>query len=122
MYTVSITRMFSAAHKLREYMGKCETLHGHNWKVEVTAQAKELDKLGMVVDFKDLKKHTDALLERFDHAYLNDVKPFDKVNPSSENMARVIFDELSEKVSDDRVSLLKVSVWESEGSRATYRS
>ncbi len=121
MYTVSIKRTFSAAHSLRHYMGKCEALHGHNWRVKVAVQAEELDKLGMVMDFKVLKKYTDELLEKYDHAFLNDIEPFDKINPSSENLAKVIFEELNRKVSGNGVKLAKVSVRESKGSKAVYR-
>ena len=120
MYTVSIEKIFSAAHCLREYKGKCEALPGHNWKVEVVAGADQLDPLGMVVDFTVLKKITDEILDRFDHVMLNDVPPFDTINPSSENLARVVFDEVASRLDDERVRLLAVSVWESDTSKATY--
>jgi len=120
MFTVSVDRTFSAAHSLRGYMGKCESLHGHNWKVTVTVAAAELDKLGMVIDFKDLKKAMDELLEKLDHAFLNEVPPFDQVNPSSENIARYLYQTLSKRLDNDRVQIHSVSVWESENSKATY--
>ena len=121
MYTVAIERSFSSAHNLRGYMGKCESLHGHNWKVEVVVGAEKLDHLGMVVDFTILKEVTDALLESYDHTYLNEVPPFDRINPSSENLSQVFFDALSEKINDDRLRVQAVSVWESDRSKATYR-
>jgi 6-pyruvoyltetrahydropterin/6-carboxytetrahydropterin synthase len=120
MMRVSVKMSFSSAHSLRGYMGKCEALHGHNWDVEAVAEAETLDHLGMVIDFKILKKHLDDLLERYDHKHLNEIPPFDEINPSSENIAKFFFDELAKKIDDDRVKIAEMSVWESKGSRATY--
>lgn len=120
MYTALVIRNFSSAHCLREYKGKCEAVHGHNWKVEITVGSETLDELGMVYDFSVLKQKADQLLDTFDHVFLNDVPPFDQVNPSSENIARVIYERMSEVVNDDRVTVLLVSVWESDNSKATY--
>jgi 6-pyruvoyltetrahydropterin/6-carboxytetrahydropterin synthase len=121
MFEVEITKSFSSAHCLRGYKGKCEALHGHNWKVDFVARAEELDELGMVVDFTIFKKEANALLEIYDHVYLNETAPFDEINPSSENIAKVFFEVMSEKINDDRVRMVSVAVWESEGSKATYR-
>ena len=121
MYEVSIRTHFSSAHNLRGYKGKCEALHGHNWQVEIAVSAESLDETGMVVDFKDLKAWAESIMDRLDHTYINEVPPFDEVNPSSENLARYIFDEIEEFV--DKVDTRKVSyvkVWESSGSCATY--
>lgn len=120
MYTISIIRFFSSAHSLREYTGKCEALHGHNWKVEVFVASDKLDKLGMVIDFKVLKARLDELLEKYDHVLLNNVAPFDTINPSSENIARVFYEVLSSKLNDDRVKVQSLIVWESENSKAIY--
>ena len=120
MYEVTAKRNFSSAHNLRGYQGECENLHGHNWGVEVTVAAETLDELGMVIDFKALKKAMDDVLARLDHAYLNEVPPFDEINPSCENMAHYICDAVSEKIDDDRVRVSRCRVWESEGSYSTY--
>ena len=93
MYEISIQTVFSAAHRLRNYQGDCEALHGHNWKVQVTVQTHKLNEIGLAIDFKMLKKITNEALSRLDHACLNDIAPFDDMNPSSENIARVLFEE-----------------------------
>ncbi len=121
MYEVTVICDFSAAHSLRDYKGKCENLHGHNWKVEVSVESEGLNHLGMVIDFKILKEETKGLLEGLDHRYLNEIEPFDRVNPSSENIARFIFDRLSEKVNGEGRRVKEVKVWESEDAYATYR-
>ena len=85
MYRVVVQTFFSSAHCLREYEGPCEALHGHNWKVTVAVEAEKLDRLGMVIDFKVLKREVNRIIQRLDHTYLNEIAPFDTVNPSSEN-------------------------------------
>ena len=92
MYSIKVEAYFSSAHNLRGYKGKCESLHGHNWKVEVTASSKSLDKIGMVLDFTFLKAKLSKILERLDHKYLNKIAYFRKVNPTSENIAKYIYD------------------------------
>ena len=121
MYLTSISTTFSAAHFLREYEGRCENLHGHNWRVEVTVRCSDLDKAGMGVDFRVLKERTAAVLARLDHSVVNEQEPFTSENPSSENLARFIFDELAAALDDDRVKMHAVVVWESDTSRAEYR-
>jgi len=120
MYQASIQTQFSAAHFLRNYKGKCENLHGHNWKVEVTVSSETLDDTGMVIDFTILKQKTITIIEQLDHSHLNEIPPFVKINPSSENIAAYIFNLLKEALKDTPVLLTKVSVWESDTSRATY--
>ena len=120
MYEVVVYTYFSAAHNLRGYHGKCEELHGHNWKVSVQVGAEKLDQLGMVIDFKELKKELNKVIQKLDHKYLNDVPPFDSINPSSENIAYYIFQELKKAINSGRIKVIKVSVWESEDSTATY--
>jgi 6-pyruvoyltetrahydropterin/6-carboxytetrahydropterin synthase len=115
MYKVSILADFSSAHMLRGYKGKCENLHGHNWKVRVSVYSDKLDKLGMVIDFKDLKKTVHDALEELDHKNLNDLEYFRSVNPTSENIAKYLYDRL--KIKGRR---LKVTVWESDTAFATY--
>jgi 6-pyruvoyltetrahydropterin/6-carboxytetrahydropterin synthase len=120
MYEVSIQTTFSAAHRLRNYQGDCEALHGHNWKVQVTAQAQQLNDIGLALDFKILKKITAEALSSMDHSFLNEVAPFDVVNPTSENMARVIFEEIKPRLAEYGAALSKISVWESDNSWASY--
>jgi len=120
MYKVVVHTFFSSAHNLREYQGKCEDLHGHNWKVAVEVAAETLDNLGMVMDFKALKKELHNLIQNLDHKYLNEVPPFDTLNPSSENIAYYIFQELKKAINDERISVTSVTVWESENSASIY--
>ncbi|MBI4844921.1 MAG: 6-carboxytetrahydropterin synthase QueD [Candidatus Omnitrophica bacterium] len=120
MYEISVVMDFSAAHNLRNYKGKCEKLHGHNWHVEAAFVSQKLGKSGMVVDFNLVKKMLKKELEYFDHSYINDTKFFKKVNPTSENIARFLFERLSLKTKKKTYKLMRVSVWETSGSRATY--
>lgn len=116
MYSIKVESTFSSAHNLRGYKGKCEELHGHNWKVEVVAEKLRLDKVGMVADFKLLKMELSDILENLDHKYLNNIPYFKKVNPTSENIAKFIYDSIRRKV----LFVKSVTVWESDNSSATY--
>lgn len=116
MYSITIESYFSSAHFLRGYKGKCEALHGHNWKVEAAIEKQGLDKLGMLLDFKYFKEKLNKLLDRLDHTCLNNVGYFKKANPTSENIARYIYDNLKKEIS----GLKSVVVWESNNSRAVY--
>ena len=120
MYELTVKSHFDAAHALRGYPGECRRLHGHTWDIEVTVGAAELDEIGIVYDFKLLKADLTGVLEEYDHAYLNDVAPFDELSPTAENLARVIFERLAETV-DPRVSIVEVVVWESPVARLSYR-
>jgi 6-pyruvoyltetrahydropterin/6-carboxytetrahydropterin synthase len=117
MYEVSVKQHFDAAHALRGYQGKCENLHGHRFEVEVTVRGETLNEIGVVYDFVALKEHLSGVLGHFDHTSLNDNPPFDEINPSSENIARIIFQELKFRLGD---SLASVRVWESPDACATY--
>lgn len=121
MFILKIIQFFSAAHNLRNYKGKCERLHGHNWKVEVEVQGKKLGKSGMLLDFHDLKKELENILGALDHGYLNDIPPFDKLNPTSENLAKYIYQSLSHHRSSLNCYLSKVTVWESDTACASYQ-
>src|SRR5512135_1382472 len=114
MYRLVICSSFAAAHCLINYQGDCENLHGHNWKVEVSVTAKELDKAGLGIDFKLLKRETNELLTGLDHKYLNDLAPFRELSPSSENLARYIYQNLSHKLNCDNIKVDSVTVWESD--------
>lgn len=120
MYEILVQADFSSAHSLRGYQGKCEALHGHNWKVIARVGSKELDHLGMVVDFKVLKEELQKVLEGLDHKYLNDIPPFDTINPSSENLAHHIFLDLKEAMDARGLTVIKVTVWESDNSAGSY--
>ena len=120
MYQVSIEQHFDAAHFLRGYQGKCEALHGHRFRAVVKVEASGIDEVGMAYDFAKLKGHLRDILSRLDHTCLNDVSPFDKINPSSENIARTIYNELKPKLAGAPVVLASVEVWESPESRVAY--
>ena len=120
MYRLTIHTHFAAAHNLMHYQGDCENLHGHNWKVEVTVAARELDKSGLGIDFKVLKRETKKVLELLDHKYINEIPPFDALSPSSENIARFIFDKLAGVLDDGNVQMEKVNIWESDNACASY--
>ena len=120
MFEVSKESYFAAAHNLRGYGGKCEELHGHNWRVRLCVRAEQLDHLGMVVDFKILEDVLGEILSRLDHHFLNEIEPFDDQNPSAENISKYIAEEAHERLTDDRVRVHRCEVWESEGSRAIY--
>ncbi len=120
MYEISVMMDFSAAHNLRGYKGKCENLHGHNWQVEALFGTEDLNATAMVMDFKDARKMLKQVLKYFDHNYINKTDYFRKVNPTSENIARFIFEQLARKVKKHKCRVLKVNVWETSGSRAAY--
>lgn len=120
MFEIVRERVFSASHQLRGYKGRCERLHGHNWRVRVYVRAAELDDAGMVIDFHDLDDMMARAIEPFDHQHLNEVPPFDQVNPSAENLAKIIAQRVSALLSDPRVSVRCCDVWENDLSRARY--
>ncbi|MBT4511458.1 MAG: 6-carboxytetrahydropterin synthase QueD [Chloroflexi bacterium] len=120
MYRVSVRKHFDAAHYLRNYKGKCENLHGHRFEVVVALETQELDEIGLAFDFSELKKCLQEILERFDHVCMNDIPPFDEINPTSENMATTIYRELQPRFEGKPVSIASVEVWESPESCATY--
>ncbi len=120
MYEVTILSHFSAAHRLRYLHGKCEELHGHNWKVEISVVSDRLNKEGVVIDFKILKQKLEKALKFLDHTYLNDLPYFSGKEPSSENIAKYIFDKLKRELKEHRVTLKRVTAWESENACATY--
>ena len=119
MYQVSVEGHFDAAHFLRDYGGKCENVHGHRFKVVVSLTATKLNEIGLAYDFVELKRHLGEVLSRFDHTSLNDVQPFDKINPSSENIAATIYEQLKGLFSGG-ITLSSVEVWESPESRIVY--
>lgn len=120
MYDLMIETQFSAAHQLRGYKGKCESLHGHNWRVQVTVSSEKLNDIGIALDFHELKAMTAEVTASLDHAFLNDVFPFTEINPSSENIAKWIHESLKKKVESHQCNMTSVTVWENETASATY--
>ncbi|HBG93614.1 MAG: 6-carboxytetrahydropterin synthase QueD [Nitrospirae bacterium GWF2_44_13] len=120
MFELMVDTTFAAAHQLRGYKGKCEQLHGHNWKVQVHVVAEKLNDVDMAMDFHDLKELLNEVVAPLDHSFLNDIFPFTEKNPSSENIAKWIYDSLNKKLSDEQVQVSAVTVWESETAAATY--
>jgi len=118
MYQVSVRQHFDSAHYLRGYAGKCEELHGHRFEVVVSVETEDLDNIGIAFDFTELKKNLGEILRRFDHVCLNEISPFDSINPSSENIATTIYQELVKRLG--AVAICRVEVWESPDSRVTY--
>lgn len=120
MYEIAVGRHFDAAHYLRGYQGKCESLHGHRFKVVARLNAVGLDDTGMAYDFTELKRHLDGILAAYDHTCLNEVPPFDKINPSSENIAADVYQKLEGKLGGG-VSVSGIEVWESPQTWVTFR-
>ncbi|HYY95004.1 MAG TPA: 6-carboxytetrahydropterin synthase QueD [Pyrinomonadaceae bacterium] len=122
MFEVMIERNFSSAHQLRGYRGKCENLHGHNYRIEIYARGRELNKTGLLVDFVELKAAADEVVNYLDHRNINELPPFDEeLNPSAENLARYILERVSARVGDERVQVYKVRCFETPTSVATYQ-
>jgi len=120
MFEVTIIKSFSAAHLLSEIGGKCENLHGHNFKVEITVAAEKLNTIGILVDFRFLKKVLEEILEEIDHKHLNNLTSFAGINPSAENIAKYIFEKMDSKVKTAGVNMIRVKIWESENAAVTY--
>jgi 6-pyruvoyltetrahydropterin/6-carboxytetrahydropterin synthase len=123
MYQVTVEDSFAAGHFLRNYRGKCENPHGHNYKVRITLQGEQLDKAGLLLDFKELKQLMKPVIERLDHQMINEVEPFTTINPSAENLAKYFFDETNRGLSqttDGRVSVKDVTIYETDTTTATY--
>lgn len=122
MFEVMIERNFSSAHQLRGYRGKCENLHGHNYKIEIYARGRELNNIGLLVDFVELKQAADEIVQFLDHRNINELPPFDEeLNPSAENLARFILERVASHVGDERVEIYKVRCFETPTSVATYQ-
>ena len=123
MFEVSVEEGFAAGHALRGYKGKCENPHGHNYKVRITLAGQQLDGIGLLWDFKDLKHAMNQIIERLDHQYLNDIEPFKQTNPSAENLAKYFYDETKARLQQStqgRVRIKDVRVWETDTTTATY--
>ncbi len=123
MFQVSVEETFSSGHALRGYKGKCENLHGHNYRVQITLEGPQLDNIGLLVDFTHLKEVMRGVIKRLDHQFINDLEPFTTVNPSAENMAKYFYDEVSTKLKDlpPGAKVTDVIIWETDTSMAKYR-
>ncbi len=119
-FTLKVLSDFAAAHSLREYPGACQRLHGHNWKIETEVSATQVNELGMVMDFKEIKRAVREVTDRLDHQYLNDLVPFNELNPTAEHIALHIFQALAERLNDGNVRVHAVTVWETDRASARY--
>jgi 6-pyruvoyltetrahydropterin/6-carboxytetrahydropterin synthase len=119
MYTLSVQKAISAAHQLRNYDGPCANVHGHNWKVRVEVESNKVDEIGIAIDFSTLDKKLWQVISTFDHKLINSVPPFDKINPTAENMVKYIFDQLKLQLREN-VHLKKVTVWETDEYIVSY--
>jgi len=119
-YTLKVVTDFAASHSLRNYEGACQRMHGHNWKVEVEVTATKLNDAGMGIDFKAIKRATKDVLEGLDHYHLNDIPPFDEINPTAENIAGFLYQSIGEKINAEFVKISAVTVWETERACVRY--
>lgn len=119
-YTLKIILDFAAAHLLRNYEGVCARLHGHNWKVEVEVTATALNEVGMGVDFKDMKAATRQVTDALDHRNLNELEPFTRINPTAENIAAYLYQEISQRLNGQHVQVSAVTIWETERACVKY--
>tara|TARA_B110001452_G_scaffold170648_1_gene142821 strand:+ start:305 stop:673 length:369 start_codon:yes stop_codon:yes gene_type:complete len=120
MFVLKIVTDFASAHSLRDYPGDCARLHGHNWQVEVSVCSQVLDDSGIAIDFRKIKKQTKLVVKRLDHQYLNEIKPFDVLNPTAENIAKYFFDEIALLITNKDVKVKEVMIWETPRSAVTY--
>lgn len=122
MFEVSVEQTFAAGHALRNYKGKCENVHGHNYRVRITIQGEQLDSTGLLVDFLDVKREMSAAIEYLDHNFINDLPPFNEINPSAENIAKYFYDRVRDGLETGTpVRVAEVKVWETDTSSAVYR-
>jgi 6-pyruvoyltetrahydropterin/6-carboxytetrahydropterin synthase len=122
MFEVSVEQTFAAGHALRNYKGKCENVHGHNYRVRVTIAGEQLDATGLLVDFLDVKRVMGAAIDYLDHRFINDLAPFDEINPSAENIAKYFYDRMNDGLKNEvPVRISEIRVWETDTSSAVYR-
>ncbi len=125
MFEVTVEQTFAAGHALREYKGKCENVHGHNYKVQITVEGERLNRIGLLVDFVELKRAVREVADRLDHQFINDLEPFTVINPSAETMAKYFYDEVSKKMDgsngDAPTRIAQIKIWETDTSIAVYR-
>jgi len=120
-YTLKVHTEFAAAHQLRGYAGNCARMHGHNWKIEVEITGTRLDEIGMVVDFKTMKQAAREVAGLLDHFYLNDIPPFDRINPTAENIAAWFYQEVGKRLNSEHARVSAVTLWETDRACVTYK-
>ncbi len=120
LYTLKVVSDFASAHTLRDYPGACSRMHGHNWKVEAEVEASQLDEVGMAIDFKAIRRQVRELTDVLDHRYLNEIEPFDKINPTAENIAAFIFSGLSATLNNERIRVKAITLWETDRACVRY--
>jgi 6-pyruvoyltetrahydropterin/6-carboxytetrahydropterin synthase len=120
MYEIVVEQHFEAAHFLRGYKGKCENVHGHRYSVIARLKAEKLDNIGLAYDFTDVKRQMGEIISRFDHITLNDIDPFNQINPSAENIARTIYRDLKSKLIEEPVTISAIEVWENPQQGIVY--
>ncbi len=120
MFVLKIVTDFASAHSLRNYPGDCARLHGHNWQVEVSVESEVLNDLGIAIDFREIKKQTKAVVKRLDHQYLNEIPPFDELNPTAENIAKYFYDEVAKLINNPDVRVCEVIIWETPRASVAY--
>ena len=120
MYRLSVKTNFSAAHHLQDYQGACQNLHGHNWKVGVKIICEKTDEIGLTIDYKVVKEFINEIMDRLDHQYLNKLKVFEEINPTSENIAKYIYKELEKNIKREGCKISEVEVWESDNTSMAY--
>lgn len=120
MFVLKIATDFASAHSLRDYPGDCARLHGHNWQVEVLVKSQVLNELGIAIDFREMKKQTKAVVKKLDHQYLNEIPPFDKLNPTAENLAKYLFEEIKRLINNENARVCEVIIWETPRASVSY--
>ncbi|CAC9430661.1 6-pyruvoyl tetrahydrobiopterin synthase (EC 4.2.3.12) [uncultured Gammaproteobacteria bacterium] len=120
MFVLKIVTDFASAHSLRNYPGDCSRLHGHNWQVEVSVESEVVDALGIAIDFREIKKQTKEVVKRLDHQYLNEIPPFDELNPTAENIAKYFYQEVSVLINNQDVRVCEVIIWETPRASVAY--
>ena len=121
MFEVSVEQTFAAGHALRNYHGKCENVHGHNYRVRITMAGPKLDEAGLLVDFVEIKDLMGGVIDYLDHQFMNDLPPFDSINPSAENIAKYFYDQVTAGLKPGEVRISEVKIWETDTSAAVYR-
>lgn len=120
IYTLKVLADFASAHTLRDYPGACSRMHGHNWKIEAEVQATQLNEIGMAIDFKEIKREVRAIADELDHRYLNELAPFQEINPTAENIARYFFQRLAQRLNNEQVQVSALTIWETDRACVRY--
>ena len=120
MFRLVVKKEFSSAHILVGHPGACKRMHGHNWVVEAKVEGEQINKIGMIIDFKDIKNELENIISRLDHQYLNDLEPFMENNPTAENISKYIYKELSKNINTDNIKVSEIKLWETSSSAVIY--